>query len=440
MLKDLRYGLRSLIKHPTFTAVCVVTLALGIGANTAIFTVVNAVVLRPLPFQDAQRLAMIWTTKDVNQEQPLSFADYNDLKNQTKSFSAVGAASPLWNFTLTGGPEPEPLQGMYISASMFELLGVAPERGRNFTAEEDRVGGTPVAIISHGLWERRFGADQNIVGKSITLSGVNGTVIGVMPADFQLLDPAAEVWLPLAQNQFASSARQVRLLSAVGRLADDLKPTTANTELSAIANQWASQYPDSNSGVGMRVVPLHQQVTGKLRPALLLLLGAVALVLLIACANIINLLLVRSASRQKEIAVRAALGAGRVRLLRQLLTESITLSLLGGAAGVLLGSWGVQALLALNPIPLPRYNQIRLDLTVLAFTLAASVITGIVFGLAPAWQTLKFDLHTALKKGGRASIADSGRRRLSSLLVIAETAMAMILLIGAGLLLKSFAH
>ena len=441
MLKDLRYGLRSLIKHPTFTLVCVVTLALGIGANTAIFTVVNAVVLRPLPFQDADRLAMIWTTRDTNQEQPLSFPDYNDLKNQTKSFSAVGAASPLWNFTLTtGGDEAEPLQGMYLSASFLELLRVAPERGRNFTAEEDRIGGTPVAIISHSLWQRRFGGDENIVGKSIALSGINSTVIGIMPADFQLLEPAAEVWVPLAQNQLASSARQVRLLSAVGRLNDDLKPAAANAELSAIATQWAGQYSDSNSGIGLRAVPLHQQVTGKVRPALWLLLGAVGLVLLIACANIVNLMLVRSASRQREIAVRAALGAGRVRLLRQLLTESITLSLLGGGAGVLLGSWGVQALLALNPIPLPRYNQIRLDLTVLVFTLAASVVTGIVFGLAPAWQTLKFDLHTALKEGGRAAIADSGQRRLSSVLVIAETAMAMVLLIGAGLLLKSFAH
>src|SRR5690242_18518976 len=440
MLKDLRYGLRSLIKHPTFTAVCIVTLALGIGANTAIFTVVNAVVLRPLPFQDAERLAMIWTTRDTNQEQPLSFADYNDLKNQTKSFSAVGAASPLWNFTLTGGGEPEPLQGMYLSASLLELLRVSPERGRNFTAEEDRIGGTPVAIISHSLWQRRFGGDENIVGKSITLSGINSTVIGVMPPDFQLLEPAAEVWVPLAQNQLAASARQVRLLSAVGRLNDDLKPAAANSELSAIATQWTGQYPESNSGVGMRAVPLHQQVTGKVRPALWLLLGAVGLVLLIACANIVNLMLVRSASRQKEIAVRAALGAGRVRLLRQLLTESITLSLLGGGAGVLLGSWGVQALLALNPIPLPRYNQVRVDLTVLLFTLAASIITGIVFGLAPAWQSLKFDLHTALKEGGRTSIADSSQRRLTGLLVIAETAMAMILLIGAGLLLKSFAH
>lgn len=440
MLKDIRYGLRSLIKHPTFTVVCIATLALGIGANTAIFTVVNAVVLRPLPFQDGDRLAMVWTTKDTNQEQPLSFADYNDLKNQTKTFSAVGAASPLWNFTLTGDGEPEPLQGMYVSANLFELLRVVPERGRNFTSDEDRVGGTPVAIIGHALWERRFGGDKEIVGKQIVVSGTSATVIGVMPAGFQLLDPAAQLWIPLQQNQFASSGRQVRLLSVVGRISDNLKPAAAGAELNTIANQWASQYPDTNSGVGMRVVPLHDQVTGKVRPALLLLLGAVGLVLLIACANIINLMLVRSASRQKEIAVRAALGAGRVRLLRQLLTESVTLSLLGGGAGILLGSWGVQALLALNPISIPQYNKIGIDFTVLGFTLGASVLTGIVFGLAPAWQTLKFDLHSALKEGGRAAIADRSQRRLSSLLVIAETAMAMVLLIGAGLLLKSFAH
>lgn len=440
MLKDIRYGLRSLIKHPTFTAVCILTLALGIGANTAIFTVVNAVVLRPLPFEDGDRLAMVWTTKDANQEQPLSFADYADLKNQTTTFRAVGAASPLWNFTLTGGGEPEPLQGMYVSANLFELLRVAPARGRNFTSDEDRVGGTPVAIVSHSLWQRRFGGDPDILGKQIIVSGTSATVIGVMPAGFQLLDPAAELWMPLLQNQFASSGRQVRLLSVVGRLSDEVKPARANAELNTIANQWSSQYPDTNSGVGMRVVPLHDQVTGKMRPALLLLLGAVGLVLLIACANIINLMLVRSASRQKEIAVRAALGAGRVRLLRQLLTESVTLSLLGGGAGILLGSWGVQALLALNPVSLPQYNKIGVDFTVLGFTLAVSVMTGVVFGLAPAWQTLKFDLHSALKEGGRTTIADRSQRRLSSLLVIAETAMAMVLLIGAGLLLKSFTH
>jgi putative ABC transport system permease protein len=440
MIKDIKYGLRSLVKHPTFTAICIITLALGIGANTAIFTVVNAVVLRPLPFQDSEQLAMLWTTRDTNREQPFSFADYNDLKNQTKTFSAVGAASPLWNFTLTGTGEPEPLQGMYVSANLFELLRVAPARGRGFASDEDRAGGAPVVVLSDALWQRRFGGDPNIVGKSITVSGVSATVVGVMPATFQLLDPAAELWVPLAQNQFASSARNVRLLSVVGRLADGVQPAAANAELSAIANQWASQYADTNSGVGTRVVPLHQQVTGKVRPALWLLLGAVGLVLLIACANIVNLMLVRSAARQKEIAVRAALGAGRLRLLRQLLTESITLSVLGGAAGILVGSWGVQALLALNPISIPRYNKIGLDLTVLAVTLVASIITGIIFGLAPAWQTLKFDLHTALKEGGRVAISDASRRRLSGLLVIAETAMAMILLIGAGLLLRSFAR
>ena len=439
-MTDLRYAIRSVFKQPIFTMVVVVTLALGIGANTAIFTVVNAVVLQPLPFQDADRLTMIWTTKDANQEQPLSFADYNDLRAQTKSFSAVGAASPLWHLTLTGGEEPEPLEGLFVSANMFELLRVSPARGRNFTAEEDRVGGTSVAIISHSLWQRRYGSDPNVIGKPITINGVNGTVIGVMPAGFQVLEPAAEVWLPLSQNQFAASARNVRLLSVVGRLNNDLNPAAANAELNTIASQWAAQYPDFNSGVGLRVVPLHQQVTGKVRPALLLLLGAVGLVLLIACANVINLMLVRSAARRKEIAVRAALGASRARLLRQLLTESVTLALIGGAAGVLLGTWGVQALLALNPVSLPQYNEIGLDSTVLIFTLIASTVTGVLFGLAPAWQTLKTDLHTTLKEGGRGAIADSGQRRLSSLLVIAETAMAMILLIGAGLLLRSFAH
>lgn len=440
MFKDIRYGLRSLVKHRAFTLISIVTLALGIGANTAIFTVVNAVVLRPLPYQDSDRLAMLWTTRETNLEQPFSFADYNDLKAQAKSFSSLAAASPLWNFTLTGGSEPEPVQGMYVSANLFELLKVAPEKGRAFSADEDRAGGPPVVIISRALWERRFGADPNVIGKPLSMGGVTATVVGIMPAQFQFLEPAAELWVPLMQNQFASSARQVRLLSVVGRLNDGVHAGEASAEVANIARRLEGEYPDSNSGVSARLVPLHDQVTGKVRPALLLLFGAVGLVLLIACANIINLMLVRSATRKKEIAVRAALGAGRLRLLRQLLTESITLSLLGGAAGVLLGMWGVKALLALNPISIPSYNRITVDLTVLGFTLVASVVTGLVFGLAPAWQTLRFDLNSALKEGGRSNIAEPGQRRLSSLLVIAEMAMAVVLLIGAGLLLRSFAH
>ena len=440
MLKDIKYGLRSLLKHRTFTAIAIVTLALGIGANTAIFTVVNAVVLRPLPYPDSERLAMLWTTKDANQEQPFSFGDYNDLKSQAKSFSAIGAASPLWQFTLTVGGEPEAIQGMYVSANLFAVLKVAPEQGRVFTIEEDRVGGPPVAIISRGLWERRFGSDPNVIGKPLSIGGVSATIVGVMPAGFQFLDPAAEVWAPLAQNQFASSARQVRLLSVVGRLNDGVQAGEAGAELTNIARRFEGAYPDANGGVSLRLVPLHQQITGKVRPALLLLFGAVGLVLLIACANIINLMLVRGAARHREIAVRAALGAGRMRLLRQLLTESITLSVLGGVAGIVLGSWCVKALLALNPISIPSYNKIGIDLTVLVFTLAASVITGVVFGLAPAWQTLRFDLSAALKGAGRGAIAETGQRRLSSLLVIAEIAMAMVLLIGAGLMLRSFAR
>lgn len=442
LIKDIRYGLRSLLKSPGFTAIAVMTLALGIGANTAIFSVVNAVVLRPLPYADADRLVMMWgtTARDGNQEQPISFADFNDLRTQTGSLTNISGVSPAWNFTLTGAGEPEPVQGLFVSASLFDLLKVSPQKGRTFTAEEDRIGGSPVVVISHALWQRRFGGDENIVGKPLIVSGTTMSIIGVMPAGFQFLEPTAELWAPLAQNQFATSARNVRLLSVVARLNDGVTSAGATADVSRVAQQLAAQYPDTNSGFGLRVVPLHQQLTGKVRPALLLLLGAVLLVLLIACANVINLLLVRSASRQREIAVRAAIGAGSGRLVRQLLTESITLSIIGGGAGVLLAQWGIKLLLALNPIKLPQYNKIGMDASVLTFTLAVSVVTGIIFGLAPAWQSLRIDLHRALKEGGRTGSSDPRQRRLSGGLVVAEMAMAIVLLIGAGLLLKSFAR
>ncbi|HEY6119221.1 MAG TPA: ABC transporter permease, partial [Pyrinomonadaceae bacterium] len=440
LFKDIRYGTRSLLKHPVFTTIAIITLALGIGANTAVFSVINAVVLRPLPYPQPDRLVMLWgtNTKEGSQEQPASFADFNDFRSQAKSFSSLAATSPLWNFVLTGDGEPQPLQGLYASANLFSLLGVAPVNGRDFVPDDDRIGAAQVAIISHGLWQRLFGGDQHLVGQSLTISGNRVEIVGIMPEGFQFLEPTADIWMPLSQNQFVNSVRNVRLLSVVGRLNANATPEQANAEVSNIARQLATQYPDSNTSVGSRIVPLHEYTSGKVRPALRLLFGAVALVLLIACTNVVNLMLVRGAARRREIAVRAALGARRVRLLRQLLTESITLSLLGGAGGVLLAAWGIRLLLAFNPFQLPQYNKISIDGSVLAFTFLASLLTGLVFGLAPALQALKLDLNTALKAGGRSRIADSGQRRISNLLVIAEVAMAMVLLVGAGLLLRSF--
>src|SRR4030095_4805280 len=326
-----------------------------------------------------------------------------------------------------------------VSYDLFDMLGAKAEMRRAFLADDDRTGAPPVVIISNALWQRRFGGDRAVIGKPLTVSGHNATVVGAMPAEFHFLEPHSELWVPLSQNQFANSARNVRLLSVVGKLNNGIALGQANAELSSIANQLASQYPDANTGVGLRALPLHEQVTGKVRPALLLLLCAVALILLIACVNVVNLMLVRGASRSKEIAVRAAVGAGRLRLLRQLLTESITLSLIGGAAGALLATWGIRVLVAINPIPLPRYNKIGVDLTVLLFTLGASVITGVVFGLAPVWQMFKFDLQSVLKDGARGSV-DSGHHRISNTLVTVEIATAFVLLIGAGLLIRSFAR
>ncbi len=438
-MQDLRYGLRMLLKNPGFTLIAIITLALGIGANTAIFSVVNAAVLRALPYPNADRLVMLWGTnaKDGNQQQPASFGEFNDWRAQMRSFDQVAGASPPWNFVLMGGSEPEPIQGMWVSANLFSTLGVMPARGRAFTPEEDRVGGAPVVIISHGLWQRRYGADPDVVGKTLSLGGRSFTIVGIMPAGFHFLEPA-ELWTPLQQNQFASSVRTVRLLSVVGRLKADVTVQQANAELDQLARQWESQYPDTNTGVGLRMVSMHRQVTGKVRFGLLLLFGAIGLVLLIACANVANLMLARSAARRKEIAVRAALGAGRLRLIRQLLTESIVLSLLGGLGGILLAVWGMDLLLKLNPVQLPQYHRIEIDLAVFGFTVLASVLTGILFGLAPALQASKLDLHAALKEGGRSALADAGQRQLSNLLVIAEVAMALVLLAGAGLLVRSF--
>src|SRR5215475_4588445 len=345
LLQDLRYGLRMLIKHRTVTAIAVITLALGIGANTAIFSVVNAALLRPLPFRESGRLALLWSvnSRDGNLRQPHSFQDFNDLRRQGGSFSEIAAASPLWNFVLSGVAEPEHIQGQYVSAGLFPMLGAPPQQGRVFLPEEDQPNGAPAVIISDDLWRRYFGGDPAIVGKTLKLDGNQFNIVGVMPAGFQFLE-RVELWVPVARNALNTRGRSVRYLSVAGRLKRGVTIDQSGVEVAAIARRLEQQYPDTNSGTGARVVPLHQQVTGAVRPALLLLSGSVGLMLLIVCVNVANLLLARSASRRKELAIRAALGAGRARLVKQMLIESISLSLAGGVVGLLVAIWGVDLL------------------------------------------------------------------------------------------------
>ena len=436
---DLRYAVRMLLKNPGFTIVAVIALALGIGANTAIFSVVNTVLLRPLPYKDPERLVMVWedASKVGYPRDTPAAANFVDWRDQNQVFEGMAAIADE-SFNFTGAGDPERLEGRRVSANLFPLLGVEPQIGRVFTAAEDQPGAQRVVLLSYGLWQRRFGGDSSIVGKPLTLNGESHTVVGVMPARFQFPTSDDQAWVPISFTPEEAANRNRHYLQVVGRLKPGVTLAQAQTEMTTIGARLAQQYPESNTDLGAVVTSLHEHLVGDIRPALLILLGAVGLVLLIACANVANLLLARAAVRQKEIAVRIALGARRLRLIRQFLTESVLLSTLGGVVGLVIAYTGLVLLRTFIPENISQAREISIDLKVLGFTLFVSVLTGVIFGLAPAIQAVRFNQSETLKEGGRDAATGGSGKRLRSVLVMAEVAISLVLLIGAGLLINSF--
>jgi putative ABC transport system permease protein len=433
--QDLRYGTRMLRKQPSFTLVAVLTLSLGIGANTAIFSVVNAVLLRPLPFAEPERLVWLWDTQPQLPTAPASLPDFLDWKAQNHSFEHLAAFQSGNMFLDTGDGMRDTLVGL-VTPETFALFRVSPILGRTFTDEETLPGRFRVAVLSHAMWRSRFGSDPNVLGRTMDVSGSPYTIIGVMPEGFSFPD-RAELWrpLPIDPNKLDRGPHYLRV---VGRLKPAVTLAQAQAEMSTLAARLAEQYPEKIAGHGVKLELLRDVVVGDIGPALFVLLGAVGFVLLIACANVANLLLARVGVRQKEIAVRTALGASRLRIARQLFTESLMLSVGGGAAGLLIAVWGVNWLVSLGPNTIPRVQEIAVDPRVVCFTLLISVATSLLFGLAPALQASRPDLTGALKEGGRGS-AGLLRNRLRSVLVISEVALSLVLLIGAGLMIRSFA-
>jgi predicted permease len=436
-LQDVRYGLRVLLKNPGFTAIAVLTLALGIGANTALFSVVNGVLLNPLPYPEPDRLVAVYG-KTIDFEQgSITYLNFLDWQKDSHSFSALGAARGE-EYNMTGVGEPERLHGHMISADFLTALGIQLPLGRNFRSEEDQPGATPVVIISDGLWKRKFGLSPEVLGKSITLNGKTYTVIGVGPARITGFSPT-DVFVPI--GQWADSTFRNRAIgmgtTAIGRLKAGVTLAQARAEMQKITANLAAAYPESDKGVGATIISMKTDAVGNVRGILLVLLGAVSFVLLIACANVANLLLARSTGRAREFAIRSALGASPGRVIRQLLTESVILGIAGGAIGLLLAKWGTGVILAALPESLPRTEEIGIDGHVLAYTLGVSILTGVVFGLVPALKTMRRDMHDTLKEGGRGS--SGARHRTQSVFVAAEMAMAVVLLVGAGLMIRSLA-
>ena len=444
--QDLRYGLRMLLRKPGFTFAAVLTIALGIGANTAIFSAVNAVLLRPLPYLEPERLVRIWGTsaRQSATEARGEFYDYNispnnfyDWREQNQVFAQMAAFS-FGSLTLTGRDEPLRLVCPAVSAEFFSVLGVTPAHGRFFLPEEEQVGQHRAVVLSHGLWHSQFGGDPNIIGQTLSFEGNSFVVVGVAPANFRhpVRSPIGEpdLWRPLALR-LEPGNRGGYWLHAIGRLKPGVTLEQAQAEMSAISNRLEQQYPETNAGRGARLSALHHAVVGNVRPALWLLFGAVGLVLLIACANVANLLLARASTRRREMAIRLSLGASFFRVVRQLLTESLLLALIGGAFGLLLALWLTDVFIALGA-DIPRLEEVSVDTRALGFALGLTLLTGIIFGLAPALNAVKFDLNQSLKEGGLTS--SPRRHRSRSLLVVSEVALALMLLVGAGLLLKSF--
>ena len=443
--QDLRYGMRLLGKNPGFTAVAVLTLALGIGANTAIFTVINTILLRPLPYDDPDRLVTLWESNPLRKLEQARVTPPNlaEWREQSSSFEDIAYWSGTGEFNLVSGDGVEKVMCAYATSSLFSTLRVKPEVGRAFQPEEDQKQGSRAALISHEFWRRRFAEDPNAIGQTLTVDTFGRrdyTIVGVMPIGFRYPNQT-EIWLPVGWDGLPSDRREGHWLSVIARLKEGSTLPQAQAELNTIQARIEQQYPKLLLGSQVDIVPLLEQTLGSsLRPALLILWGVVGCVLLIACANVANLLLARAAGRQKEIAIRLALGGNRWRLIRQLLTESLLLALAGSVLGTLLANWSLDLLIASNSDRIPRLGETRLDLRSLSFTLVVACVTGVLFGLAPAWQTTHPDLNAALKDSGRGTTEGLHHSRLRSLLVVAEVALSLVLLIGAGLMIRSFAQ
>ncbi len=439
MITDLRYAFRMLLKSPGFSSIAIITLALGIGANAAIFSVVNAVLLRPLPFPHADQLVRIFGTQPQLAKAPSSPANFLDWQKQNQVFTGIAAYNGK-GFNAIGGEQPERLRGLAVSADLFSILQIQPRLGRAFSAEEDQAGRGDVIVISDTLWQRRFGGDRNVIGQTVILNDKNYTVVGVMPPGFAFPDIRTELWAPLAFDAKEAAVRDTNYLAVIARLKPGVSFEQASAQMATLAHQQEIQNPKTNTGVGLRLVTLNDQIVGDIRPVLLVLLGAVGFVLLIACANVANLFLARAATRQKEMAIRSALGANRWRMIRLLLIESVLIALLGGGLGLFLAYWGIDLLVVLKPANLPRIAEIGLDRNVFAFTLGLSLLTGIAFGLVPAFQASKADVNDALKEGSRGASGGPARQRMRNFLVVSEVALSLVLLIGAGLMIRSFAR